>query len=69
MRFVFRKKRHRHEKSIDVLRMLYVIHQENMLLVKCLQPKEKADEIEKVCEEVVQKILNGEISKGRQNRK
>ena len=44
-----------------ILRMLYVIHQENMLLVKCLQPKEKADEIEKVCEEVVQKILNGDI--------
>lgn len=44
-----------------ILRILYVIHQENMLLVKCLQPKEKADEIEKLCEEVVQKILNGEI--------
>lgn len=41
--------------------MLYVIHQENMLLVKCLQPKKKADEIEKVCEEVVQQILNGDI--------
>ena len=45
----------------EILRLLYVVHQENMLLVKCLQPKKKADEIEELCEEVVQKILNGEI--------
>ena len=40
--------------------ILYVIHQENTILIKALCGKEKGEEIAEQCENTIKKILDGE---------
>ena len=44
-----------------IVELLYVIHQENMVLVKALFREGKSKEIAEQCEEVFESVLDGEI--------